>query len=162
MTALRGAGGCFLLMLRQGFNLAKAKDSLKHGQWAPWALENLPFTIRTAQNRIVLYLKYSKQLNAKGISFLRGGQFDASLLGEIKDEDIKAFYEAAGLIKKCEQLSLVSSDRRIPVEACFQRLNFLSEWVTQNRETVFTSWEPLKRQELKDRIKPLVELYNVL
>lgn len=50
---------------------------------------------------------------------------------------------------------------RVSVPPVIQRLNWLSEWVSRDSEDVNT-WEPQRRADLKDRLRPIVELYGKL
>lgn len=50
---------------------------------------------------------------------------------------------------------------RVSVPPVIQRLNWISEWVSRETEDV-TTWEPQRRADLKDRLRPVVEFYSKL
>jgi len=47
-----------------GEKLAIQKENLDHGEFTPWIEENLPFTVRTAQNYLKLFIKKEQLLEA--------------------------------------------------------------------------------------------------
>ena len=132
------------LAFAQGDDLADAKSRLQHGEWGQWLRDNFPKDERTARR----YMQLAEIPKRTRMSVL---------------QDAKSINEAFRMlqiiqpepVKQIEQLPSIT----LPPEV--QKLNWIAEWVVREHPT-FEKLNPLAREELKTRLKPVVDIYQKL
>lgn len=149
MTAVQLAidqGNDLLLARAQVENASRGKfqKSSDNKGWQKWLLTNFPKSDETARK----YMALAEKVKTNH--------------GRVLPHDLKSIREAfrvLGLIPEVEtETKQLASITVSPVVA---RLNFIAEWVTKQGDEIST-WEDLRRQELKLQLKPVVELFEKL
>lgn len=129
------------LVIEQGKDLLAAKTQAGHGLFLPWLAANFPKTPRTAQ----LYMAVA--IKCETVSYLD----DAKLQVEL--------FKVAGLLPETEPQ--LSAGGGLVVPPIIQRLNFVAEWLAKESDKVST-WNAEQREAMKEKLRPVVEIYALL
>jgi hypothetical protein len=128
------------VVIEQGKDLLAAKEQLPHGKFLPWLAENFPKSQRTAYNYMSVASKFAIIAN------LDDAKFQLEL------------FKAAGLLPEVSQSP---KQPGISLPPIIQRLNYVAEWATKEAYDIET-WQPAQREAMKQRLLPVVEIYNKL
>ncbi len=153
-TAVRHAVNAVQLAIDQGNDLLMARSEVDNASrgthakkgdvgWTKWLAANYS----KGYERARLYMGLSSRVKT-----LRG-----SILQNAKS--LREAFRLLGLLPEdeLEPKQLPS----ITVSPIVSRLNFIAEWVVREADQI-TTWEDIRRQELKLQLKPVVELFEKL
>lgn len=129
-------------VLEQGKDLLEMRNRVAPGHWHKWLKDHFTKTARTAQRYIAAYIKSETN------SFVRDIKFQAEL------------FEISGIAPEPARAPAAALPS-VSVPPIFQRLNFVAEWVGKEG-TAVKEWAPAQREELRQRLRPVVELYEQL
>jgi len=131
------------LVIEQGRDLLRAKHLCAHGDWGDWLLVHFPKSHRTATD----YMKLATIADLRGVEAF---------------EECRRLVDAmhiAGILPEPERKQLEMPSISLP--PVVRKLNDIAEWVGREADTVLT-WEIERRMELRQRLRPVVDLYEKL
>lgn len=133
------------LAIQQGGDLLLAKAQCRHGEFEDWLKKNFVKqcgkTIRRAQQ----YMKLAVAAKTKGTSFF---------------ENAGSIEEAFRLLGLLPEIEHVQSDiPQLTLPPIFKPFNFIAEWLAKDGDSL-ASWERPQLEELRQRVKPAVELHE--
>lgn len=148
------ARNAVILALEQGADLILARSMIGNASrgntkrddgkgWQRWLIANFPKSDETARKYMALAEKAKTN---------RG-----CVLQDVKS--IREAFRVLGLLPEVE-----NETRQLPsinVSPIVARLNFVAEWVSKSSDEI-TTWEKIRRDELKLQLKPVVELFEKL
>jgi hypothetical protein len=126
-----------------GVRLAAKRDQLEHGQWLGWVENNLPISDQTARNWIKL----------AHFARIRGDELENA-------SNMRQAYQLAGLLPESEGSGGNSASKGESYLAHLTRS--AAQISAEIARTPIDEWPSHKLQSLKERIKPLIELYAQL
>ena len=132
------------LAFEQGDDLVEAKTHLNHGQWLPWLARNFPKEPRTAQRYMVL----ATIPKTTRMSYLR----DSKTINDL--------FRLLGILPP-DAPKQIDNGPSISIPPEIQKLNWLAEFFTRNPITP-DKMQPLEREELKTKLRPIVRVYEAL
>jgi hypothetical protein len=153
-TAVRHAMNAIQLAIDQGNDLLHARSLVANASrgthakkedvgWTKWIANNYTKGYETAR----LYMGLSSRVKTHRDGILQ----DAKSLREA--------FRLLGLLPESD-----AEPKQLPsitVSPIVSKLNFVAEWAVRNSEEI-TTWEEIRRQELKLQLKPVVELFEKL
>lgn len=131
------------LAFEQGDDLLIAKSLCKHGAFQPWVEDNFPKSYDIAWR----YMKMASIPKIERIQFLNN------------PKTINEIYRQLGILPPDESKPKEIGSVTIPPE--IQKLNWLAEWFSKNQPK-FEEMQETERQELKFKLKPIAEIYELL
>lgn len=137
-------GKTIKLVFQQGEDLLAAKAACRHGEWELWLEVNFPKGPRTARR----YMQLGAIPKRTRMSVFT------------QSKSLRNAYLTAGLLLP-EPEKETESDPGFTNPPVVQRLLWLAEWTGRNADDVAT-WEPARRQDMKIKLKPIVQLYERL
>lgn len=133
------------LAFEQGDDLIEAKSNSKHGDWEDWLSLNFTKSVRRAQE----YIQFSKNVpKARRAAYL------------LEAKSIRKAFEIAGIIPELPA-SAVNNLPTISLPPFVQKLNWLAEYYEKNPPD-FGTMQEVEREELKTKLKPIIEIYEKL
>lgn len=148
--------------VRIGDLLKQQKDGLKHGEFGKWISENLPFSIRTAQNYMKLYKERDRLKNAT-VSHLTEGY---KLLSEPKplegwEKICHCYANCVNIIKEELKCSWKTAFNKIAKGTGFP-LNVLLNWYCHFFGVVSDDLipEPISKEENEQTVDVIIEIYE--
>ncbi len=129
------------MVLEQGQDLLTAKRELPHGLWLHWLEEQFPKSQQTAWRYMALASNYAHVSNLNDNISIRKAMIASGIFPDNMTEP--------------KQLGSIS------VSPIVSRLNFIAEWVVRESDAIST-WEKIRRDELKLQLQPVVELFEKL
>lgn len=141
---VRGAVNAITLAFEQGDDLTEAKELCKHGDWELWLDSNFHKGQDTARR----YMKMAElPKDARRALFLIC-------------KSMTCAYKMLGILPP-ELEKQIENGGSIPISPVIQRLTWIAEWTGRNLDEI-AGWEQQRRDELKIKLKPIVELYEKL
>jgi hypothetical protein len=132
------------LAFEQGDDLMEAKAICKHGDWELWVEANFVKGNWTAR-RYMSLAAMPKTLRQQCL---------------LTCKSMTSVYKLLGILPP-EPENQIENGGSITIPPVIQRLTWIAEWTGRNLDEV-AAWEQPRRDELKIKLKPIVELYEKL
>jgi hypothetical protein len=144
LNSVRHAMSAIQLAFEQGDDLLEAKKICAHGEFQKWVADNFPKSYKRAWD----YMKLAAVPKVQRASFFEN---ETSIRGAMKVLDILPESEPAAS----------GQENSIRIPKVISNLTFISEWVSKSIDEI-SGWEQLRRDELKIKLSPIVELHGKL
>ena len=143
-TAVTSGLRAITLAFEQGDDLVSAKGLCAHGEWQSWLANNFSKSQKTA----CYYMRLAAIPKMTRTSVMANAH------------SVNEAFRLLGILAP-EPAKLIEDKHSISISPIIQHLSWVAEWTGKSLNEI-KEWEQPRRDEMKLKLKPIVEIYESL